>query len=101
MAFAALTFFQQDQRFNNTFTNDIVSFEQLGPDIYFSPTKNILLVNINPSPAEPRYGGLNGWYQKLQMITILVLKSVISNASITEFFFIFGALNSTVHHKNQ
>ena len=44
-----LTFFQQkisiiiyaifnDQSFNNTLTNNIVSFEQLGPDVYLKGT---------------------------------------------------------------
>ena len=30
-----------DQRFNDTLTNDIVSFEQLGPDIFFVSQQNV------------------------------------------------------------
>ena len=34
-----------DQNFKDTLTNDIVSFEQLGPGVQI----------LNPAPAEPRY----------------------------------------------
>ena len=36
-----------DQRFNDTLTNDIVSFEQLGPDIFLiTPQKHMFLVSL-------------------------------------------------------
>ena len=60
VAFAKLTFFIKnisvyatlnDQNFNDTLTNDIDSFEQLGPGLYSIPDQNITIyraVSIDP-----------------------------------------------------
>ena len=44
-----------DQSFNDMLTNNIVSFEQLGPDCQTDLLFFVVFVFFNPSPAEPGY----------------------------------------------
>ena len=77
-----LTFFQQkfqhicvslDVNFNESLTNDIVSFEQLGPDVCPTKTQNNLhILRVWSESSLSAWRFLHSWLSKMRPVMILI-----------------------------